>query len=120
MGPTSFQKDTPTEPKKSNLELLMENFMMTQTRQNDEFRNKNLLTDEALRQLNTKVDNVVTHNKMLETKISQVGQQQAASSIPPGSFLGQPEQNTKGHLNVVTTCSGKKLGSSSEREREIG
>lgn len=70
MGSSGFQNVTPTELKKYNLELSMENFVLTQTRQNDEFRNQNLLTNEALRKLNTKVDNVVTHTKMLETQIS--------------------------------------------------
>lgn len=97
----------------------MENFMMTRTRQTDEFRNQKLLTNEALRQLNTKVDNVVTHAQMLETQISQVGQQQAAFSVLFGSFPGQPKQNPKGHLNVVTNHSGKKIASYSEREIEV-
>lgn len=74
MGLVSFQKSIQTESKKSNLELLMENFTLTQTHKNDEFRNQNLLTDEALRQLNIKVDNVITRTKTFETQISQVAQ----------------------------------------------
>lgn len=70
---------------------MMENFVLTHTRQNDGFRNKNLLTNEAFRQLNTKVTNVVTHTKMLETQISQVAQQQASSTVSPRSFSKQPE-----------------------------
>lgn len=45
MGPPGFQKATQPEPKKSNLELLMENFVLTQTRQNIELKNQNLLTN---------------------------------------------------------------------------
>lgn len=74
MGPSGFQKVMPTEPKKSKLELLMENFVMMQTRQHDEFRNQNLITNEELRQVTTNIDNVATHNKMFETQISQVSQ----------------------------------------------
>lgn len=64
------KKAIPTDPKKSNLELLMEKFAMMQTRENYEFRNQNLLTNETLRKLTTNVNNVATHNQMLETQIS--------------------------------------------------
>ncbi|XP_050920545.1 uncharacterized protein LOC127138196 [Lathyrus oleraceus] len=53
---------------------------------------------------------------MLETQISQVAQQQAASVVPSGSFLGKPEQNPKEHLNVVTTRSGKEVVEEVEKE----
>lgn len=39
MGPPGFQNETQPEPKKSNLELMMENFILTQTCKNEEFRN---------------------------------------------------------------------------------
>lgn len=45
----------------------MENFVVTQTRQNNDFRNQNLHTNEELRQLATKIENLDTHNKMLES-----------------------------------------------------
>lgn len=38
MGPPGFQKATQPEPKKSNLELVMEIFILTQSQQNEEFR----------------------------------------------------------------------------------
>ncbi|XP_050909905.1 uncharacterized protein LOC127123747 [Lathyrus oleraceus] len=78
---------------------------MTQTRQNNEFINQDLLTNEALRQLATKINNVSSHKKMLETQFSQVFQQQASTLVPSGSFSGQPEQNPKGHLNDAITRS---------------
>ncbi|XP_050908939.1 uncharacterized protein LOC127122684 [Lathyrus oleraceus] len=119
MGPPGFRKAMPIEPKKSNLELLMKNSMMTQTHQKNEIRNQNLLTNEALRQLTTRIDDVYTHNKKLETQISQVAQQKASTSIPFGSFPRQPEQNPKGHLSASITHSGKCVGNSSEREEEV-
>lgn len=70
MRPSGFQKATSSKPKKSNLELFMENFILTQTRQNDEFRNQNLITNETIMKLNTKVDNIVIHTNILETQIS--------------------------------------------------
>lgn len=33
--------------------------------------------------------------------------------------MGQPEQNPKGHFNVVTTHNGKQIGSSNEREINV-
>lgn len=89
----------------SNLEFMMETFVTTQTLLNEEFRNQGLLTNKALRWLNPKIDNVVTHAKKLETQISHVDQQQFVSSVSSGSFPGQPEKNPKGHVNVVTTRS---------------
>jgi hypothetical protein len=69
-------------------------------------------TNELVKQLATKVDALATHNKMLETQISQVAQQQAALAAPAGTFPGQPEPNPKGHANAlhaITTRSGKEL-----------
>lgn len=109
----------PSDPKKSNLGLLMENFVITQTRQNDEFKNQNILTNEALEQLTTKIDNVSTHNKMLKTQIFQVSQQQASTFVPLWSFPSQPEQNPKGHLNVLTTWSGKQVVSFNEIVKDV-
>jgi hypothetical protein len=69
-------------------------------------------TNELVKQLSNKVDALATHNKMLETQISQVAQQQAAFAAPAGTFPGQPEPNPKGHANAlhaITTRSGKEL-----------
>ena len=46
---------------------------------------------------------------MLETQISQVAQQQAASAAPTGAFPGQPQPNPKGHANVIILRSGTQL-----------
>ena len=73
---------------------------MTQTHQNDESRNQSLYTNEVLTQLTAKIESISTHNKIVETRISQVAQQQASSYITLGYF-------PKGHVDDVTTISGK-------------
>lgn len=81
--------------------------MAAQTRLSEEFKNQNLHINEVLRQLNTNVEDIATHSKMLETQISQVNQQQASASLPQVSLSGQPEQNPRGHLNALTTLSNE-------------
>ncbi len=99
----------PAVPKKSNLELMMENFVLAQTQQNKEFMNQNIHTNELIKQLANKVDVMATHNKMLEMQISQVAQHQVATAAPAGTFPGQPQPNPKGHANFLTLRSGTKL-----------
>ena len=103
--PLGYQKpagNVPNIPKKSNLEILMENFIANQAQQNKEFLNQNVHTGEQLKLLANKVDALATHNKMLETQISQVAQHQASSAAPAGTFPGQPQPNPKGHANAIT------------------
>lgn len=56
---------------------------------------------------------------MLVTQTSQVAQQQALSSVPLRSFLGHSEQNTKVHMNVVTTMSGNNVESYNDKSVEV-
>lgn len=51
---------------------MMENFIISRTQQNKEFMNQNIHTNELIKQLAKKVDAMATHNKMLETQITQV------------------------------------------------
>ena len=51
---------------------------------------------------------------MLETQISQVAQQQAATTAPARTFPGQPKPNPKGHINAITLQSGTELGRPTE------
>jgi hypothetical protein len=88
---------------------MIENFISTQTQQNKEFMNQNIHTNELVKQLANKVDAIATHNKMLETQISQVAQQQAVNVAPAGTFPGQPQPNPKGHVNAITLRSGTEL-----------
>ena len=87
----------------------MENFIANQAQQNKEFLNQNVHTGEQLKLLANKVDALATHNKMLETQISQVAQHQASSVAPADTFHGQPQPNPKGHANAITLRSGTKI-----------
>jgi len=59
-------------PQKSSLELLMENYVMNQSKQLQELKNQTRILNDSLVKLTSKVDSVATHNKMLEIQISQV------------------------------------------------
>lgn len=85
-GTTGFPKCVVVTPKKSNLELIIENFAVTQTCLNEEFENQNLHTNEVLRKLTTRVESAATNNKMLDTQISQVVKQQLYCLSLPYSF----------------------------------
>jgi hypothetical protein len=70
--PPGYQKTTPSTPnnnvpRKSNLEIMMENFIASQQQTNKDFLNQNVHTGEQIKQLASKVDALATHNKMLET-----------------------------------------------------
>lgn len=52
----------------------MENFISAQSQQNKEFMNHNININGLITQLGNKFNYMVTHNKMLETQISQVAQ----------------------------------------------
>ncbi|KAI5431909.1 hypothetical protein KIW84_035879 [Lathyrus oleraceus] len=110
--PPGYQKpanNAPNMPRKSNLELMMESFIATQAQTNKDFLNQNIHTNEQLKQLASKVDAFATHNKMLETQISQVAQQQASTAAPAGTFPGQLQPNPKGHANAVILRSAKEI-----------
>ncbi|XP_050915113.1 uncharacterized protein LOC127130083 [Lathyrus oleraceus] len=62
-----------------------------------------------MKQLSNKFDVMATHNRMLETQISQVAQQQAAIEGPAGAFPSQPQPNPKGYANSNTLRSGTEL-----------
>jgi len=65
---------------KSSLELLLENCLMDQSKHYEELKNQTGFLNDSLTNLTSKVDSISTHNKMLETQISQVAQQMVASS----------------------------------------
>ena len=105
--------NTSNAPRKSNLEVMIEHHIAAQnqinnaqSQTNKEIQNQNIHINEQMKQLFNKLDALATHNKMLETQISQVAQQQAASAAPAGSFPGQPQPNPKGHANDVILRSG--------------
>ncbi|KEH33476.1 hypothetical protein MTR_3g040140 [Medicago truncatula] len=93
---------------KSSLEILLENCMMSQNKQLQELKNQMGFLNDFLSKLNTKVDFIATHTKMLETQISQVTQQVATSSQTSGVIPGQTEANPKAHVNTIS-FGGSKL-----------
>jgi len=82
---------------------------MNQSKQLQELKNQTRFLNVSLSKLNTKVDSIATHTKMLETQISQVAQQVVASSQTPGVFPGQTEANPKAHINAITLGGGKEI-----------
>lgn len=78
-----------------------------QTRKNEDFRDQNFHISEFLMHLTTMIDSFA-----LETRISQVAQQQVSSSITQGSF-------PKEYVNVMTTRSGKQIESYGEKDKEV-
>ena len=80
-------------PQKSSLELLMENYVMNQSKQLQELKIQTGFLNDSLVKLTSKVDSVATHNKMLETQISQVAHQ-----------VSQPKTN---NLNAITLRNGR-------------
>jgi len=96
-------------PQKSSLELLMENYVANQSKQLQELKNQTRFLNDSLAKLTSKVDSIATHNKMLETQISQVAQQVATFSQTSGIFPSQTETNPKGHISVITLRDGKQL-----------
>ena len=82
---------------------------MGQTKQNKEFKSQDGFLNDSLAKLSSKVDSICTHNKMLETQISQVAHQVASSSQTSGIFPGQPEAKPKGQMNVITHRNGRQL-----------
>jgi len=92
-------------PQISGLKLLLENYAMNQSKQIQKFKNKTGFLNDFIAKLTSKVDSITTHNKMLETQISQV----ATSSHTPRIFPGQTETNPKGYINFVTIREGKQL-----------
>jgi len=103
---------------KSSLEILMENYVMNQFKQLQELKNQIGFLNDSLSKLNTKVDSIATHTKMLETQISQVAQQMPASSQSPGVFLGETEANPKAHVNAIS-FGGSKLEETITKAKDI-
>ncbi|XP_020262800.1 uncharacterized protein LOC109838781 [Asparagus officinalis] len=64
------------------------------------------------------MDSLATHNKMLETQITQLAQNASSSSRPSGMLPGQPEMNPKGHVNVITLRSGKQYEGPKMKEND--
>jgi hypothetical protein len=100
---------------KSSLEILMENYVMNQSKQLQELKNQTGFLNDALSKLTTKVDSIASHTK---TQISQVAQQVATSSQTPGVFPCQTEANPKAHVNAIS-FGGSKLEETIAKAKDI-
>jgi len=78
----------------------MENYVMNQSKHLQELKKQTGFLNDSLSKLNTKVDSITTHTKMVESQISQVAQQVATSSQTPRVFPGQTEVNPKPMLTL--------------------
>ncbi|XP_021727246.1 uncharacterized protein LOC110694385 [Chenopodium quinoa] len=93
--PPPIQQPIQPPPQKSNLELMLENFITT--------------TNNSIYHQNSSIQQLQAQSKLMENQISQLAHQVGQSLKTPGTFPGQKEQPQKGHLNVVTLRSGKQL-----------
>ena len=82
-------------PQKSSLEILLEKYLMDQSKQFQELKNQTEFLNDFLVKLTSKMDSIATHNQMLETQISQVAQQ-----------VSQTKTN---RLNAITLRNGRQL-----------
>ena len=62
-------------PQKSSLEILLEKYVLDQSKQFQKLKNQTGFLNDSLFKLTSKVDSIATHTKMLETQTSQVAQQ---------------------------------------------
>ncbi|XP_021767047.1 uncharacterized protein LOC110731505 [Chenopodium quinoa] len=93
--PPPVQQHIQPPPQKSNLELMLENFITT--------------TNDSIQQQNGSIQQLQAQSKLMENQISQLAHQVGQSLKTPGTFPGQTEQPQKGHMNAVTLRSGKQL-----------
>jgi hypothetical protein len=82
-APRTNQPMQPVPPNPS-FEEIVKDFIVAQKQKNKEFMNQSVHVNELITQLGTKVDQIITHNKMLETQISQVALNQAPQTTPGG------------------------------------
>ncbi|KEH39917.1 hypothetical protein MTR_1g015673 [Medicago truncatula] len=100
---------------RSNLELLLENLVLDNSRHNKEFEIQARNLKDSLNRFSSKVDSLCTHNKMIEIQIPHVGHQVASPSQTSIIFSSQPKANPKGQPNDVTLRDGKQLEVESEK-----
>ncbi|XP_021757315.1 uncharacterized protein LOC110722347 [Chenopodium quinoa] len=93
--PPPVQQPIQPPPQKSNLELMLENFITT--------------TNNSIQQQNGSITQLQVQSKLMENQISQLAHQVGQSLKTQGTFPGQTKQPQKGHMNAVTLRSGKQL-----------
>ncbi|XP_057999326.1 uncharacterized protein LOC131178386 [Hevea brasiliensis] len=86
------------------MESMMESFLAAQQQQN-----------EMIKQLASRMDQLTTHNKLLE---NQIAQQASSSSKTAGKLPSQSEMNPREHCKAVTLRSRRILEQSKEELTE--
>jgi len=67
---------------KSSLEILLESYFTTQSKQLQELKNKTGILNDSLTKLTSKVDFIFSHNKILETHTSQPSTNSFGKALP--------------------------------------
>ena len=103
-------KQQPFNPTQSkpNLENLMEQFVNQQITINKQ-------NEEQLKQLASKLEQLATHNHILETQIAQ--QASSSNTKPLGKLPSQPEFTQKETCQAITLRSGKEVEGSSSKKK---
>ena len=83
---------------------MMENFIQSQSKVNQMLKEGLMQHEENFKRIDAKLEQLATHTKMLENKITS--QASIFYSWQIGKFPSQPE-NPKEHMNVITLWSGK-------------
>jgi len=90
---------------KFSLELLVENFLMDQSKHYEELKNQTGFLKDSLTKLTSKADSIATHNKMLETQKSLKWPNKWLLPLkPPESFLIKLKPTPKVILDLRAVC----------------
>ena len=92
---------------KSNLETLIEQFVNQQIAINKQ-------NEEQFKQLNFKLEQIDTHNRILETQIAQ--QASSSNTKPLEKLPSQPEYAQKKTCQAITLRSGREVEGSSKKK----
>ena len=115
--PPGFQQRSidPQSALKSNLELILENFIQDQTKSMKEVKESLKEHKETFQQHDTKFVQIFTHLKLLD---NQVASQASSSNFrQPGHFPSQP-QNPREQAQAITLRSGKNLPEAEVKNKE--
>ena len=96
---------------KPNLENLIEQFVNQQIAINKQ-------NEEQFKQISSKLKQIVTHNRILETQICQ--QASSSNAKPLGKLPSQPEYAEKETCQAITLRSGKEVEGSSSKKNNSG
>ena len=91
---------------KPNLETLIEQFVNQQIAINKQ-------NEEQFKQLNFKLEQIATHNRILETQIAQ--QTSSSNTKPLGKLPSKPEYAQKETCQAITLRSGREVERSSKK-----